>query len=116
MGQVWYLIVSIPDLCILAYLIDLFLVQYLKYETKKLAVRIAVCPNTPEFTLYLGCSRSRQPLVSNSGPLYLSICVATCEYQEYGILTSVDSDEPVQPPFKPRNSKCCSVSSLTVKE
>ena len=30
-----------------------------------------------------------------------------------GILTSVDSDEPVQPPFKHRNAKCFSVSSLT---
>ena len=29
------------------------------------------------------------------------------------ILTSVDSDEPVQPPLKLRNSKCCSISSLT---
>ena len=27
--------------------------------------------------------------------------------------TSVDSDEPVQPPFKLVNSKCCLVSSLT---
>ena len=32
------------------------------------------------------------------------------------ILTSVDSDEPVQPPFKLTNSKLCSVSSLTVIE
>ena len=30
------------------------------------------------------------------------------------ILTSVDSDEPVQPPFKLRHSKCCLVSSLTI--
>ena len=30
------------------------------------------------------------------------------------ILTSVDSKEPVQPPFKLRNSKCCSVRSLTL--
>ena len=29
-------------------------------------------------------------------------------------LTCVDSDEPLQPPFKLRNSKGCSVSSLTV--
>ena len=28
----------------------------------------------------------------------------------------VDSDEPVQPPLKLKNSKCCSVSSLTVIE
>ena len=36
-----------------------------------------------------------------------------------GILTSVtrvDSDEPVQPPFKLRNFKLCSISSLTVIE
>ena len=33
-----------------------------------------------------------------------------------GILTSVDSDEPVQPPFKLTNSKRCSVSSLTLIE
>ena len=31
-------------------------------------------------------------------------------------MTSVDSDEPVQPTFNLRNSKCCSVSSLTVIE
>ena len=36
-----------------------------------------------------------------------------CGFQQCGILTSVDSGEPVQPPFKLRNSKRCSVSSLT---
>ena len=40
----------------------------------------------------------------------------TCDFQQCGILTSVDSDEPVQPPFKLRNSKWCSFSSLTVIE
>ena len=30
-----------------------------------------------------------------------------------GILTSVESDKPVMPPFKLRNSKLCSVSSLS---
>ena len=29
----------------------------------------------------------------------------TCDFQQCGILTSVDSDEPVQPPVKLRNSK-----------
>ena len=29
----------------------------------------------------------------------------SCDFQQCGILTSVDSDEPVQPPFKLRNSK-----------
>ena len=38
------------------------------------------------------------------------------DFQQCDILTSVDSYEPVQPPFKFRNYKCCSVSSLTVIE
>ena len=29
------------------------------------------------------------------------------DFQECGILTSVGSDEPVQPPLKLRNSKLC---------
>ena len=29
----------------------------------------------------------------------------TCDFQHRGILKSVDSDEPVQPPFKLRDSK-----------
>ena len=33
-----------------------------------------------------------------------------------GILTCVESDKPVMPPFKLRNSKLCSVSSLRVIE
>ena len=41
---------------------------------------------------------------------------ATWDFQQCGIFTSVDSDEPVQSPFKSRNSKWCSVSSLTVTE
>ena len=42
------------------------------------------------------------------------IWAGTCGFQQCGILTSVDSDEPMQHPFNPRNSKWCSVSSLTV--
>ena len=38
----------------------------------------------------------------------------TCDFQQCDILTSVDSDEPVQSPFKLRNSKLSSVSSLTL--
>ena len=40
----------------------------------------------------------------------------TWDFQQCGILTCVDSDEPVQPSFKLRNSKWCSVSSITVQE
>ena len=42
------------------------------------------------------------------------IWAATCDFQQCGILTSVDSDEPVQPTFKPRNPKLCSASSLAI--
>ena len=28
--------------------------------------------------------------------------VSACDFQQYGILTSLDSDEPVQSPFKLR--------------
>ena len=38
------------------------------------------------------------------------------DFQQLDILTSVDSDKPVQPPVKLRNSKQCSVSSSTVIE
>ena len=44
------------------------------------------------------------------------IWAVTCDFQQCGIMTSVDSDEPVQPPFKLWISKCCKVSSLTVIE
>ena len=37
-------------------------------------------------------------------------------FQQCGILTSVDSDKPVQPPLKLRNPKRCLVSSLTLLE
>ena len=40
----------------------------------------------------------------------------TCDFQQCGILTCVDSDEPLQPPFKLRNSEWCSGSSLTIIE
>ena len=39
----------------------------------------------------------------------------SCDFQRCGILTSVDSDEPVHTHMKLRNSKC-SVSNLTVIE
>ena len=44
------------------------------------------------------------------------IWAVTCDFRQCGILTSVDSDESVQPPFKLRNSKWCSVSTLAIIE
>ena len=46
--------------------------------------------------------------------LFKSIWVSACDFQQCGFLTCIDSEEPLQPPFKLRNSKWCSVSSLTI--
>ena len=46
----------------------------------------------------------------------LHIWAVTCDSQQCGILIIVDSDKPVQPPFKLRSYKWCSVSSLTLIE
>ena len=40
----------------------------------------------------------------------------TRDFQQFGIMTSVDSDEPVQSPVRLRNSKLRSFSSFTVIE
>ena len=57
------------------------------------------------------------PRSTGSAPktIWPPLWAATCDFQQCGILTSVDSDEPVQPPLKLRNSKWCSVSSLTLR-
>ena len=41
---------------------------------------------------------------------------SACDFQQFDILTSVDSEEPVHRPFKLRNLKWCSFSSLTIIE
>ena len=62
-------------------------------------------------------------LISDSSFLVLTICVygsemrkIQCDFQQCDILICVDSDESLQPPFKLRNSKWYSVSSLTIIE
>ena len=59
-------------------------------------------------------SSNRIKVMQNS--LISIIWAVACDFQQCGILTSVDLDKPVQPPFRRRNSKCCSVTSLTVIE
>ena len=48
-----------------------------------------------------------------STSLWKNNWIATCDLQQCDMLTRVDTDEPVQSSFKLRNSKWCSVSSLT---
>ena len=63
---------------------------------------VILCPNQP-------CCIFRLTLTQ-------CIWASAWDFQQCGILTCVDSDEPLQPPFKLRNSKLCSFSSLTLIE
>ena len=62
-------------------------------------------------TLWLYFERSNQPERNRK-----YVWASACDFQQCGILTCVDSDEPGQPPFKLRSSKWCLVSSLTLIE
>ena len=48
--------------------------------------------------------------------LHFKHLATICDFQQCGILTSIDSDEPVESPFKLRDSKWCLVSSLKIIE
>ena len=61
------------------------------------------------------CLRHQKSLLAGQDKKLL-IWAATFDFQQCSILTSIDSDKLVQPPFKLWNSKWCSVSSLSVKE
>ena len=52
-------------------------------------------------------SNPRRQVFSRRGP---------CDFQQCGTLTWIDLDQPVQPPVRVENSKCCSFNSLTVIE
>ena len=56
------------------------------------------------------------PMLFGNGILLLQNNAMACDFQQCGILTCVDSNEPVQSPFKLTNSKWYSVSSLTIIE
>ena len=68
--------------------------------------------------------KNSQIIKVSKNVFYLNRIIAQCfmkwagawDFQQFDILTSVDSEEPLQPPFKLRNSKWCSISSLTIIE
>ena len=62
------------------------------------------------------CSRADFSLRETSFLTNLPIWATTCDFQQFGILTNVHSGEPVQPHFKLRIPKWCSVSSIRVIE
>ena len=71
-------------------------------------------------TIHLWQGHSKRPQIKHykGNPLYNqnAIWAAAWDFQQFDILTNVDSDEPLQPHFKLRNSKRCSVSSLPIIE
>ena len=92
-----------------------------KVRPRKILVTDQTCPTVyREMTLCRICIASGKVSqcdtfsVTCYSFISLTISAVTCDFQQGGILTSVDSDKPVQPPFKLRNSKLCSVSSLSL--
>ena len=63
-----------------------------------------------------GSAGSSATISGTSNPRRLKNNKMSCgmRFQQFDILTSVDSDESLQPPFKLRHPKWCSVSSLTI--
>ena len=71
-----------------------------------LTTRLLRCPFSP--------SETNKP--SNSRIQPITSWAVAWDFQQFDILTSVDSYQPLQPPFKLGISKWCSVSSLTIIE
>ena len=105
--------------------------HYLPTEpTNKTMIRLGPCPGWYEYSLcapsdggfamlrlnYVTLMKSLKVMPIISVAIIVITWAAACDFQQCGILTSVDSDQPAQPPFRRRNSKWCSVSSLTVIE
>ena len=74
--------------------------EVLGYEYQGVEPRLVITPLTVCLLLY----KSKVTI----------ILVAALDFRQFDILTCVDSDEPLQPHFKLRNSKWSSVSSLTI--
>ena len=56
------------------------------------------------FKVFVSVGPAVEDCINGKGFLIYNLAM-TCDFQQCGILTSVDSDEPWQPPFKLRNSK-----------
>ena len=77
---------------------------HLSIEEKECILNVPAAKHLDDlqmFVRYSECSK-----ISNTSCFCSQMkLAATCDFQQCGILTSVDSDVPVQPPLKLRNSK-----------
>ena len=98
---------------------------FCKFYTVKIGTnpsqRVKICTNASHlsyqyFTFHEICAHNE--IICSIHIIFFDIYIwaATCYFQQCCILTSVDSEVPVQPPFKLRTSKWCSVSSLSLIE
>ena len=74
----------------------------------KIFIRLYFLLNTSsndENVFFLFQSQTGKEIMTKLNERKENKCLATCDFQQCSILTSVDSDEPVQPPFTLRNSK-----------
>ena len=87
-------------------------------------IRVKIVWWTESSCFCIACSAKLHPFMKSTDKFWdisrdlinYSLWAMTRDFQQCGILTSVDSDEPVQPSCKFRNSKWCSVSNLTLIE
>ena len=81
-----------------------------------LSVRLFVRPYVRSYFLPLLPSVTKYISVTTYQEAYILNKASARDFQQFDILTSVDSDGPLQPPVMLRNSKWRSVSSLTLIE
>ena len=85
--------------------------NFVKYLLKNLAddhKKHALLPSMQR--VEANCLVSLTYAWNGDGRIITQIWAVARDFRKCGILTSVDSDEPLQPPFMLRNSKWCSVS------
>ena len=74
----------------------------------------SICLKRVKYVLLLAWFKTSSTSSSTFVKTEIKIWAAAWDFQQFDILTSVDPNEPLQPPFKLRNSKWSSVSSLTI--
>ena len=103
---------------ILSARIDGWTISLKLYLLDKTSTGNRVCPEILYHRSLLNpwqCDDTNQPITLKYMFSTVTIWAVTCHFQQCGVLTSVDSDKPLQPIFKLRHTKWCSVSSLIFK-
>ena len=118
------LLLTLPDSVCHAATFMKFILLYQIQSVMLLSLWNSVCHAATIIKFSLPCCYHYQIQFDMLLTFQISFCHAATvtkwapawDFQQFDILTSVDSDKTLQPPFKLRNSKWCSVSSLIIIE